>query len=187
MPTQSVASQAVTVFDLIARPEGIAPPWSFLGEFWAACVVLVLLALLARRQRWKKRFRVNAVLVALGMVCGTVSASWDEIDWAHQARAAVRDGSFRTVEGCLSAFHPGEKGSGRTTSGNEAWTVGGKRFSYGTGDPGFTWHLVEALGGAVHADSRVNVAYLGRPGRKEILRLAVTAHACPRAPDPGVR
>jgi len=186
VPTPSTASQAVTVFDLIARPEGITPPW-FLGIFWALCVAMVLLALLARRQRWRERSRVNAAVVALVLVCVTVSGTWDEINWMQKARAAVRDGSFRTVEGCLSAFHPGEKASSRTTSGNEVWTVGGVLFSYGTGEEGFTWHRVEALGGAVHADSRVNVAYLRKYGSNEILRLAVSAHACPRAPDPGSR
>ena len=184
---QSPASQAVTVFDLIARPEAIAPPWWFIGIFWAVGIGLVLLAVLARRQRWRRWKQVYYALFALLWWCIVLYAGWLEIDLARMARAAARDGSFRSVEGCLSTFHPGEAEASKSADASEVWTVGGERFDYGTGQVGFAWHRVEVLGGAVHADSRVNVAYIRNQayGRNEILRLIVSPHACPRAPDPG--
>jgi len=189
VPTQSTAPQAITAFDLIARPEAITPPYWFLGIFWAIAIALMLLALLARRQRWRQWRQVYFALFALLWCCIVLYASWQGIDWARTARAAARNGSFLTVEGCLSAFHPGEAEASNSADADEVWTVNGERFGYGTGQVGFAWHRVEALGGAVHADSRVNVAYIRNEaeGRNEILRLIVSPHACPRAPDPEVQ
>lgn len=77
----------------------------------------------------------------------------------------------------------------KTSAADEYWTVAGETFRYGTNRPGFAWKLVEPLGGAVHADSYVEVGFVRnlKNGNGEIIRLAVAPHSCPRAPDPGSR
>lgn len=118
---------------------------------------------------------------------------------AARGLAARAQGDHRRGAGNgLSAFPP-ESGKGldvrfgiadcdgqATTSGDEVWTVGGRTFGYGAGSIRIGYSRVEALGGAVHADSRVRVHFINNEvqRRAEILRLDVQDAACPAAPDP---
>lgn len=179
---------SVTAFDLIAHPEAIQPPWAFLAFFWAAGAFIVALGVAAWRYRWKPWRRGFFALFAL-LWCGLVSyATVTEVGLARSARAAARDGRFLTADGCLSSFHPGLAETSKSTDANEVWTLRGERFDYGSSGVGFAWQRVEPSGGAIHADTHVNVAFVRNEtyGRNEILRLIVRQHACPRAPDPGV-
>jgi len=185
--TSSLAPKAITAFDIVAQPDAIAVPWGFLAIFWVAGVVLVLIAILAWGLRWRPWRRVYYTLFALFWWAMVAYATWTETGLASRAREAARNGSYQTVEGCLSSFQPGEAGGGRSARA-EAWEVGGERFQYGAGEVGFAWHRVEPAGGVVHADSRVSVAFIRDEtyGENKILRLVVIQHACPRAAEPGL-
>lgn len=181
------AAQPETVFDLIARSDAIVAPWWFLAIFMVAGVVIASLAFASWRLGWSRDRRMALTPFALIWWAFTLYAAWSEIDFANTTRAAVRQGTYRVVEGCLTRFHPGAPYASKSSVDDEVWTLGGERFSYGAGRVGFYWHQVEPLGGAVHADSRVRVAFVpnSADGGNAILRLAVTQHACPRAPDAG--
>lgn len=178
-----------TVFDLATAPERIAAPWGFLSIFWCAGLVVAGLAALMWRRGWKRWGSIYFTLFALVWWGGTAWASWNEFALAARARAAARSGRLSVAEGCLSAFHPGSATAQRSIAGDEVWTVNGMTFAYGTGNVRIGYARVEALGGAVHADSRVRVHFLDNaPQRRaEILRLDVQDAACPTAPDPQAR
>lgn len=185
----SSSPQTTVVFDLVSKPEAIAVPWSFLGWFWVAGVAVVLIVVVIwifKGPRWQ---RWGSALFGPIWWGAVVYATWMEVGMAEKARAAARDGTFLTVKGCLSEFHPGLPKASKTSTADEYWTVAGETFRYGTNRPGFAWKLVEPLGGAVHADSYVEVGFVRnlKNGNGEIIRLAVAPHSCPRAPDPGPR
>jgi hypothetical protein len=181
------AASPTTAFDLIARPEAIAPPWWFIALFVAAGIILTLLAAAALRWRWGRGARIQLPLLALCWWLLLFYATWHETAFASATREAARQGRYRIIEGCLSSFHAGLAEASHSSIADEAWTLGSERFAYGTGNVGFAWHKVEPLGGAVHADSRVQVAFVRDETYREnkILRLIVTPHACAPAPDPG--
>lgn len=114
-------------------------------------------------------------------------ATWSSVSQTQAARTAARDGTFLTAKGCLTSFHPGLPQASKTTVADEYWTVGGEKFQYGENRVGFAWKKVEPLGGAVHADSYVEVGFVRNSdyGTNEIIRLAVAPGRCPKAPDPG--
>lgn len=178
-----------TEFDLIAHSAVIHPPWGFLALFWMAGVVVVVLAALSWRLRWRRWRRGYFTIFAVIWCCGVGAATWFEISLAHMARAAARTGSFTTVKGCLSSFHPGKGYASKSNDADEIWTLGGENFEYGAGGVGFAYRKVEPLGGVIHADTYVDVAFVRNTAyhRNEILRLIVRPHSCPRAPDPGNR
>jgi hypothetical protein len=176
-----------TKFDLIAHSDAIHAPWGFLALFWAASVVVVVIAVLAWRFRWK-RWRRGYFTVFAVIWCGGIGAvTWFEISLAHMARTAAQNGNFRALHGCLSRFHAGKPYASKTIDADEVWTLGGESFEYGAGGVGFAYRTVEPLGGVIHADTYVDVAFVRNVAyhRNEILRLTVTPHACPRALDQG--
>lgn len=176
-----------TAFDLISRPDAIHAPWGFLAIFWLAGLVIISIVALAWHFRWKRWRRVFFTVFAV-VWCSLVGwSSWTELNVAHAARQAARNRSFLTVEGCLSTFHAGKPYASKTIDVDEAWTLGGERFEYGAGGVGFAYRLVEPLGGSIHPDTRVKVAFIRNEAynRNEILRLVVEQHVCPHAPDPG--
>ena len=181
------APVATVAFDLIAHPDAIAPSYGFLAIFWAAGLLLVPLAaaLLWRRAgRWK---RLRLIVFTIAWWAIVLYATWHDVGLVHKARAAIRTGLYQTAQGCLSSFHPGAREPDRSTITDEAWTVAGEKFEYGAGTQDFGYHRVEPLGGAVHADSRVDVAFIRDDdyGRNKIIRLTVRPGSCPAAPDPG--
>lgn len=185
VPTNS--QTPLVVFDLVSQPDVITPPWWFLAIFWTAGVVLVVLAYLSWRYKWRRWRSIHFTLFAVfwwGMV---VYSTWNAISVAGEARRAAREGTFLTAKGCLTEFHPGLPTASKTTIADEYWTVAGERFRYGENRVGFAWKKVEPLGGVVHADSYVEVGFVrnAEDGGNDIIRLAVAPHRCPRAPDPG--
>jgi hypothetical protein len=98
------------------------------------------------------------------------------LDHFSQLRAMERNSSLAFVEGCLQGFHP-MPASGHD---DERVQVRGIRFSYSDYDestPAF--NNTESHGGPIHADSAVKIWYAGN----SIVKLAVSNHACPNAPD----
>lgn len=177
---------STTAFDLISRPMDIQPPWGFLALFWVVGMLLIVLATASWRFRWR-RGRWQLSFFSVFWCCLVSYASWTEINLANAARVAAINGNFLSIDGCLSTFHPGKPYASKTIDADEVWTIGGETFEYGAGGVGFAWRRVEPLGGAIHADSHVDVAFVRNEayGRNEILRLVVQQKACPRAPDPG--
>jgi hypothetical protein len=181
-------ASATAAFDLIAHPDAIVPPYAFLAVFWAFGVLFIplFMAIFWRRSGKWKRLRLALFTVCWwGMV---LYATWHEVMLVQKARTAIRTGLYQTAEGCLSSFHPGASEASRSTITDEAWTIGSEKFEYGAGTPGFGYHEVEPLGGAVHADSRVSVAFIrdDEYSQNKIIRLTVRPHSCPNAPDPGL-
>ena len=88
------------------------------------------------------------------------------------------------MEECLTTFNPGDPSLSKCSE-DEHWAAGGEACSYGRGEETSAYHLVEPIGGFVHADSRVRVSYVpdGPNGGNAIFRLQVVPHACPPAPD----
>lgn len=180
------AAPAQIVFDLVAHPEAIHPPYIAFAVFGGGALLLVLLAgLMWRRGRKEGRRPVGFALFAVGWVCFMGYGVTVELSHVQQARAEVRSGAFQTVEGCLESFHPGKPYASKYIDADEVWSLAGERFEYGAGQETFAWHQVEARGGAVHADSWVSVDFMRDDDyrRNDILRLAVKQHACPKAPD----
>lgn len=178
---------AIVAFDLIAHPDAIVPPYGFLAIFWGIGLLAIPLFLAIF---WKRSSKWERLRMALFMACWwavVLSATWHEIALVQKARAAIRTGLYQTAEGCLSSFHPGARIASRSTITDEAWIVGGEKFEYGAGAPGFAYHTVEPLDGAVHADSRVSVSFVrdNDYSLNKIIRLAVQPRSCPPAPDPG--
>lgn len=181
-------------FDLTTTPDRIAPPYGFMVLFLTIGIGLVAFAWIIfrltkpgqdgtrgwlRRQAW--------LMLPFGLIC-TGFTSWmsvGEIASAQAARAAVLNGRYQTLEGCLDYFRPGVARPGRSTSGNERWAVRGHAFSYGAGEFRFAYHQVEPLGGIVHRSSRVRVSFVRSDFHRtdDIIRLEVTRAACPEAPD----
>jgi len=186
VPTTSFLPPVV-VFDLVSQPEAITPPWWFLAIFWVAGFVLILLAYLSWRYNWRKWRSIHFTLFAVFWWALVIYSTWAAVSVASGARQAARDGTYLTVRGCLSEFHPGLPTASKTTVADEYWSVAGERFRYGENRVGFAWKKVEPLGGAVHADSYVEVGFVRNAEDRDndIIRLAVAPQRCPRAPDPG--
>lgn len=169
------------MFDLTAHPENIQPAYGFYGVFVIAGVILAILAAAAHRWRWRRRY-FHYVFATVWIGLCTALIFLDIRDVLH-IRELVRRGEYATVEGCLDSFRPGRPDAGRTTAGNERWSVRGVRFDYGDGDvrPGYA--VIEPRGGLVHANARVRVSYVASPyhGRNEIMRLEIVDRSCPPA------
>jgi hypothetical protein len=170
-----------TVFDLTLQTDLIHPAYWFIGIFVAAGILLVVLAWLAVRKRWRWR-RSLPSFAALWIIVCTYIIVTDVRDTAA-LRSAVERGEIQTVEGCLDYFRPGTPSGTKTTAGHEEWSVNGLVFSYGAGEPRPAFHLVSTAGGAVRADSRVRVGFVVSPeyGRREIIKLELASRACPAA------
>jgi hypothetical protein len=171
------------VFDLIAQPELIRPPYSFYSVFVVAGLALAALAWLSWRFKWRTRNYLTwfapvwIALVAFLTVNDAISVAG--------VRNKVKAGAYTTIEGCLDYFHPGDATPSRGSSGDERWQVEGSRFSYGTGNERPGYHVVEPAGGIVHADSRLSVSFVHNDyyDQPEIVRIKAIPHACPKAPD----
>ena len=91
-----------------------------------------------------------------------------------QLRTDYLQGRASIVEGCLTGFTrspvPGHD--------SDSIRVGQEKLSYDDNTPNGGYHVTEAEGGAIHADSRVRLYLVG----DVIVRLDVQQHACPVAP-----
>jgi len=170
------------VFDLTLSPEKIEPAYWFYGFFFVVGILLLAVAILLHRRKWRRRSYLLVFSVA--WLSFTAFFVFKEIEDTDHIRALVDSGSFTTIDGCLDYFKPGLPGGSRTVAGNERWSVQGTEFNYGQGDVRRGYHLVEPRGGAIHPDSKVRVSFVTSKfyGRREIVRLAVAQGACPTAP-----
>jgi hypothetical protein len=114
------------------------------------------------------------VFVVSSLVLGV--AGYDHVRQVRDDRATEQSGNLGLVEGCLQGFHP------MPVDGHdhERILVNGTSFSYSDFDestPGF--NNTSSHGGPIQADSAVQIHYIGNT----IVKLAVSDHACPHAPD----
>jgi hypothetical protein len=173
----------VDVFDLTRNPGLISPAYLFFVAFAMIALSMVgftlYLAHLGRKGAW------FYLLVSLAITVGACWALLHEIRHVGAVKARVLSGDFARVEGCLDLFHPGLASSSESDSGREQWSVAGHLFDYGPDEVRLGYHATEPGGGIVHADSRVRVGYVrdNLLARNDIVRLEVTQHACPAAPD----
>ena len=188
------SGRTVDSFDLIATPDRIAPEYGFIALFLIVGLGLLLAAGIifrltnAKRGETTDRLRGMAwFMVPFGVIWLSFTSymSIGEIQTARSAREDVLSGNYRTLEGCLDYFRPGEANPGKTIAGDERWAVNGHAFRYGAGQVRFAYHKVEPLGGIVHRRSRVRVAFIRDDflSRDDIVRLEVVQNACPPAPD----
>ena len=174
------------VFDLIAQPDLIHPPYGFIAIFAFAGLVLIAVACLSWRFKWRNR-KFLALFAPVWVVLVIWLSTLDAIDvWHIRDKVKARD--YTNIEGCLDYFHPGDAVPSKGTDGNERWRLGGHDFSYGSGEARPGYHAVATAGGIVHADSRLSVSFVRSDyyGRMEIVRIKAVPHACPTAPDRGV-
>ena len=172
-------------FDLVGRPDHIQPGYAFYALFIVIGLAFLGFAVLAWRTKNRARWWLAPFsIIWLGF---TSMMAVTEANAVRQIREAVSHGHFQTVEGCLTAFHPGAPEGSKSIAGDEVWSVVGERFEYGQGEVRPTYHRVEGAGGAVHADTKVRVSFVSSSfyGGDEIVGLSVIPHACPRAPDTG--
>lgn len=193
--------RAVDVFDLIQAPERIRPdlgPFAlmiFLGMALASLGSIILwftrpnpaglselLRFTSGASRWPRRLGWFLAFIGAGWTGVASAGLYQGLRDAGVARKAATDGRYLTLEGCLDEFEPGARVVGRAGSGYERWRIGGQEFRYGAGQFGYAYEKVEPLGGIVHAESRVHVAYVLNGDEADILRLEVIQHACPAAP-----
>lgn len=174
------------VFDLTKQPDLISPAYAFDLTFVAIGVGLTG-AILYFAFWLGRRAALFYLPVALGWALGAGWMTWHDIRHTRTVQAQVRQGQFASVEGCLGQFHPGLASPNEADSGLERWTVSGQEFYYAADEIRLGYHRVEPGGGLVHADSRVRVGYIRDDvrGHNDIIRLEVTQHACPSAPDLG--
>jgi hypothetical protein len=163
-----VALLALATFRIV-RPEKL-PPWlskrpDRRGIGWFTIVFLVLLC------------------------AGVGLAVAREVTRGEELKYRTNTGAYSTLEGCLSAFHPGRPGGGRSIDSDERWVLHDHEFDYGQGEIRYAFHTTEPEGGPVHADSAVRVSFINDDfyQRDDIVRLDVADHACARAQDPGPR
>lgn len=171
------------VFDLTRHPDQISPAYLFHLTFVVIGVGLsmALLYLCCRRRRGALFY----LPITLSMAGGAGWMTLHNIRHAHAVKAQAHSGRFASVEGCLDQFHPGLSNPSESDSGLEHWTVSGQEFYYAADEVRLGYHQVEPGGGLVHADSWVRVGYVSDEvlGHNDIVRLEVTQHACPSAPD----
>lgn len=172
-------------FDLIAHPERIVPAYGIYAIFLGAGAGLCVVAVLSWRKGWRHAL-VLSVFAPIFMLFAVFGTAMD-LRETLTVRDLVRRGEYRTVEGCLTAFHRGASRAMKSMAGDERWSVAGYDFSYGTGDVRPGYHRVEANGGIVHANSRARVSFVTSPyyGREEIIVRLQASETCPWAPDPG--
>jgi hypothetical protein len=167
------------VFDLIVRPNEVSPAYGLEALFFLAGVAVLLLGVVFSRRR--------LFIIAFAVIWLTFTSimTFQDVQHAFDVRHRLSRGEYQTLEGCLDFFHPGWFDGGRTVADDERWSVAGHQFEYGENQVRFAYHLVEPRGGAVHADTRVRVAYVTDQflGRDDIVRLQVRQHACAAAPD----
>lgn len=171
------------VFDLTRHPDRISPAYAFDLTFVAIGLGLTgAILYLCCRGRRGALFYLPLVLAWLIPACWM---TWHDIRHTNAVRTQVQRGQFASVEGCLDQFHPGLSAPSESDSGLERWKVAGREFYYGADEVRLGYHQVEPGGGLVHADSRVRVGYVRDEvrGHNDIVRLEVTQHACPPAPD----
>lgn len=188
------SGRPVDTFDLIDTPARISPEYGFIALFVIIGVGLLLAASIILRLTTAKRgegvdglrgmawFMLPFGVIWLGF---TSCMGVGEIRSAGAARGDVRAGNYRTLEGCLDYFRPGQANPGKSIAGDERWAVEGHAFRYGSNQVRFAYHKVEPLGGIVHRRSRVRVSFIHDDflNRDDIVRLIVVQESCPPAPD----
>jgi hypothetical protein len=180
MPTPS--APATIVFDLVAHPEAITPPYLIFAAFGAGAILFMAIAVFGwRRGRLSISFLAFVTVWVIVVTYGGIT----EVAHVIKARTEARSGTYQSVQGCLESFQPGKPYASKTVDADEVWSVAGEKFEYGAGLVTFAWHRVETQGGPIHADSWVAVDFMRDDdyGHNDILRLAVRQHACPKAPD----
>jgi hypothetical protein len=167
-------------FDILTSPD----PWVSDFLSLSALAVVGLIFLLLPKRFWQiANPRQPPMFAKVGggtmfLFCAAISISW-AVNHATQLktfRTLARENRLAFVEGCLQGFHPMPAGG----HDDERIAVAGKRFAYSDYDmssPRF--NNTSARGGPIHADSAVRIWYEG----DSILRLMVSDHACPPAPD----
>lgn len=171
------------VFDLTRNPDQIGPAYLFFLTFvvigLGMCGFTLYLIRRGRKGAW------FYLLLALVITAGACAAMLHEVRHVAAVKARIRSGRLASVEGCLDQFHPGLASSSEADSGVEQWSVAGRLFDYGPDEIRLGYHATERGGGMVHADSWVRVGYVRDDmlARNDIVRLEVTRHACPAAPD----
>ncbi|WP_156167210.1 hypothetical protein [Sphingomonas sp. Ag1] len=170
-----------TVFDLTGQTNLIQPAYWFFAIFLLPGVVLVMLAWLAVRGRWRSRRSLPIFAAIWLVICACIITT--EVRDTAAIRNAVVAGEAQSVEGCLQYFRPGSPYGTKIATGNEEWSVNGLIFNYGSGEIRPTFHSVSTAGGLVRPDSRVRVSFVVSPafGRREIVKLELAPHACPVA------
>lgn len=161
------------VYDLLSQPEKLQPPYGFYAVWVFIAAIAVGCAVQAVRNEWP--FTGVICFFAAVLVLANGSSLLDYLRF-REARQAIVDGQYQTVEGCLDSYRPGRFPARR--NGDERWRIGVHDFSYSPGQHGFGYDRVQENGGAVFADTRVRVAFLTYNGDNRIVRLEVAPHAC---------
>lgn len=186
--------RTVDTFDLIETPDRISPEYGFFALFVIVGVGLLLAAWMilrltnAERSETVDRIRGMAwFMTPFGVIWLSFTSYMGigEMQSVGAARKDVLSGNYRTLEGCLDYFRPGEATPGKTIAGDERWAIDGHAFRYGANQVRFAYHKVEPLGGLVHRRSKVRVSFVHDDflGRDDIVRLEVVQNTCPAAPD----
>lgn len=184
------------VFDLTQSPGLIRPAYLFDAAFIFAGLVLTVIALAVRDMKkagkldGSSRFVLSRGIDPLwaamigAPVCFLVAGG--EAYHALSLRDAVVHGRYRTLEGCLESFAPGESACRKSGGGAELWMLVGRKFSYCNTSETVAYHATEAVGGIVHPTSRVRVSYVAGSflGGNDIVRLETRPNLCPAAPPP---
>ena len=181
-------------FDLTNTPDRIGPQYGFIGLFLIIGLGVLIAAWTVLRLTKTKRGgdvdrlrRLAWFMIPFGVVWISFTSYMGvgEIRSARATRESLHRGSYRTLEGCLDYFRPGDASHGKSIAGDEQWSVNGHAFRYGAGQQRFAYHKVEPLGGLVHRRSKVRVSFVHDDflGRDDIVRLEVVQNTCPAAPD----
>jgi hypothetical protein len=166
------------VFDLIANPDLIQPPYGFYAVFLEAGFILAAITVLAFRLHWRRRNHL-CIFASIWIIGAGTLLFLDARD-VFRVQDMVRRGHYSTLEGCVASFRPGSPTGSKTTSGDERWTLAAREFSYGQGQAMPYYHTVEGGGGLVHPTSRLSVSFVISPydGDEKIVRLQTLEPAC---------
>jgi hypothetical protein len=184
----------MTTFDLARTPAAFWPELALEGLFLSIGVGLLIIAIVTLRLPGRgagglgDRLRRMAWFLLPFSLIWLTFTTWMSLNMglhAQQVSEDIRLGKYVTLEGCLQNFRPGISDQGRSTAGDESWTIADHEFSYGANEVRFAYHTVEPLGGIVHADSWMTVSFVRDEflGRDDIVRLVGLPHRCPPAPD----
>lgn len=173
-----MAASFQTIFDLTSHPDAIRPAYWFMAIFVTAGIGLAALAWLVIRKGW--RWHRSLLLFAAAWIGISGYAIATDVRDTAFIREAVRSGYIEKTEGCLTYFRPGSSTGTKTVAGHEEWSVNGLVFSYGSGEVRPAFHSVSTAGSPLRGDSRVRVFFVVSPayGRREIVKLELSPHAC---------
>ena len=141
----------------------------------AAIVVVILVCFMLERRQF---VAPDDQLLALWMTGALAVAVVGAISFLFFRQAQLRDAyvNRRTamVEGCLGGFIP-SRVPGHSP---DVIRIGDRELSYSDNIDTGGYNTTEAMGGQIHADTKVRIHLVG----DVIVRLDVQQHACPSAP-----